>query len=131
MRERILAFLVLGLFAAAPTACGVGAATDEENVSKTATTYLRALAAGDTAKACAQLTPRAKGRSCDTVMKERLARLDPDALTGAADASMDINVDGNRATVGLSEPTGARFLLAKVGGEWRIDSGYTLGPGAS
>jgi hypothetical protein len=34
MRERILAFLVLGLFAAALPACGVGAATDEENVSK-------------------------------------------------------------------------------------------------
>lgn len=64
-------------------------------------------------------------------MKERLARLSPDALTGAADASMDIDVDGNRAGVGLSEPEGARFLLAKVGGEWRIDSGYTLGPAAS
>lgn len=52
MRKRTLAFLVLGVFAAALTACGVGAATDEENVSKTATTYLRALADGDTAKAC-------------------------------------------------------------------------------
>ena len=131
MRKRILAFLVLGVFAAALTACGVGAATDEEKVSKTATTYLQALADGDTAKACAQLTLHAKGRSCDATMKERLSRLDPDALTSAADASMDIDVDGDRATAGLSEPEGARFLLAKVGGEWRIDSGYTLGPAAS
>jgi len=131
MRKRILAFLVLGLFAAALTACGVGAATDEEKVSKTATTYLRALADGDTAKACAQLTPRAQGSGCEAALKERLSRLDPDALKSAADGSMNIDVDGDRATAGLSEPGGARFLLAKVGGEWRIDSGYTLGPAAA
>jgi len=124
----VLAVLVLGLLAAALTACGVGVPTDEENVSKTATTYLRALADGDTAKACAQLTPRAQGGRCEAVMKERLSRLDPHALKNAADASTDIDVDGDRATAGLSEPEDARFLLAKVGGEWRIDSGYTLGP---
>ena len=124
----VLAVLVLGLLAAALTACGVGVPTDEENVSKTATTYLRALADGDTAKACAQFTRRAKGRGCDAAVKERLSRLEPDALKNAADASMDIDVEGDRATAGLSEPEGARLLLAKVGGEWRIDSGYTLGP---
>lgn len=60
-------------------------------------------------------------------MKERLSRLDADALKDAADGSIDVDIDGDRATAGLSEPEGARVLLAKVGPEWRIDSGYTLG----
>ena len=59
MRLRIV--LLLLLLAVAVAGCGVGPATDEEKVSKAATTYLRALASGDTATACAQLTPRARG----------------------------------------------------------------------
>jgi pimeloyl-ACP methyl ester carboxylesterase len=126
----VLAVLVLALLAAL-TGCGIGAAGDEEKISKTATTYLRALADGDTAEACAQLTRRAKGGGCEAALKERLSSLEPGALKNAADASMDIDVDGNRATAGLAEPEGARFLLAKVGSEWRIDSGFTLGPAAA
>ena len=123
-----LGLLVLVLLAVAVPGCGVGKATDEEKISKTATTYLRALADGDTARACAQLTSRAKGEGCAASMKERLSRLDSDALKSAADDSIDIDIDVNRATAGLAEPEGARFLLARVGGEWRIDSGYTVGP---
>jgi hypothetical protein len=118
--------LLLLLLAVAVAGCGVGPATDEEKVSKTATTYLKALAGGDTATACAQLTPRARGEQCAQMMNKRLSRLDPEALKDAADASMEIDVDGNRATAGLSEPAGARFRLVKTGDEWRIDSGYTL-----
>jgi hypothetical protein len=118
--------LLLFLLAVAVAGCGVGPATDEEKVSKTATTYLRALASGDTATACAQLTPQARGGGCDRTMKERLSSLDRDALKDAADGSMDIDVDGDRARAGLSEPEGARFRLVKTGDEWRIDSGYTL-----
>ena len=59
-------------------------------------------------------------------MKERLPRLDPGVLKAAADDSMEIDVDGNRASAGLSEPPGARFLLVKTNDVWRIDSGYTL-----
>jgi len=125
--SRVFAILVLALLAAAAlTGCGVGKATNEEKINKTASTYLRALADGDTAKACAQLTPRARGERCGAAMKERLSRLDSDALKNAADGSIDVEIDGDRATAGLSEPEGARFLLAKVGAEWRIDSGYTL-----
>ena len=124
MRLRIV--LLLLLLAVAGAGCGVGPATDEEEVSKAATTYLRALASGDTATACAQLTPQARGEGCDRTMKERLSSLDSGALKDAADGSMDIDVDGNRATAGLSDPEGARFRLVKTGDEWRIDSGYTL-----
>jgi hypothetical protein len=126
-RGGILAVLVLALLAAVVTGCGVGPATDEEKISETATTYLRSLADGDTAKACAQLTPRARGERCEATMKERLSRLEAGALKNAADASMGIEVEGDTATTTLSEPEGAHFLLAKVGGEWLIDSGYTLG----
>ena len=123
---RLPIILLLLLLAVAVAGCGVGPATDKEKVSKAATTYLRALASGDTATACAQLTPQARGEGCDHTMKERLSRLDSDALKDAADGSMDIDVDGKRATAGLSEPEGARFRLVKTGDEWRIDSGYTL-----
>ena len=126
-RGGVLAILVLALVGAL-TGCGVGRASNQEKVSKTVVTYLRALADGDTAKACAQLTRRARGARCEQVLKERRSRLDPKALTSAADASLDLNIRGNRATAGLSDPEGARLVLAKVGGEWRIDSGYTVGP---
>ena len=125
-RGGLLAGIVLVLLAPALTGCGVGAATNQEKISKTATSYLKALADGDAATACAQLTRRAKGGGCESAMRERLSRLDSDALTQAADGSMDIDVHGDTATAGLSEPEGARFLFVKVGGEWRIDSGYTL-----
>jgi hypothetical protein len=127
-RSHVVAILVLALLAAAAlTGCGVGKATNEEKINKTASTYLRALADGEIATACAQLTRRAKGERCETAMKERLSRLDADALKDAADGSIDVEIDGDRATAGLSEPEGARFLLARVGAGWRIDSGYTLG----
>ena len=130
MREgrnrRLGIVLVLLVLAVVVAGCGVGPATNEENISKTTATYLRALADGDTVTACAQLTSRARGESCTRTTKERLSGLDPDALKGAADDSMDIDVDGNRATAGLSKPEGAQFLLVKTGDEWRIDSGYTL-----
>jgi hypothetical protein len=125
-RGGVLATLVLALLAGALTGCGVGKASNEEKISKTATTYLRALADGDTAKACAQLTRRARGERCEAALKERLSQLETDALTRAADVSMDIEVDGNTATAGLSEPERARLVLRKIGAEWRIDSGYTL-----
>src|SRR5207249_10655742 len=126
-RGGALAILVLALLGAL-TGCGIGRGSNQEKVSKTVVTYLRALADGDTAKACAQLTRRAQGARCQQVLKTRRSRLDPDALTNAADASLDLNIHGNTGRAGLSDPKGARLVLAKVGGEWRIDSGYTLGP---
>jgi pimeloyl-ACP methyl ester carboxylesterase len=121
----VLVALFVPLLALAVTGCGIGPAGDKEKISKTATTYLRALGDGDTVKACAQLTRRAKGEQCETSLKRRLGRLDRAALKHAADGSLDIDVHGKTATAGLS--ASARFVLAKVAGDWRIDSGYTLG----
>ena len=56
----ILLVLVLAVAAAG---CGVGPATNEEKISKTASTYLSALADGDAATACAQLTAAGARRS--------------------------------------------------------------------
>src|SRR5437870_11932746 len=109
-RGGALATLVLALLGAL-TGCGVGGASNQEKVSKTVDTYLRALAAGDTAKACAQLTRRAQGARCQQVLNERRSRLDPDALTSAADASLDLNIHSNTATSRASEPEGARLVL--------------------
>jgi len=126
-RGGLLAGLVLVLLASALTGCGVGPATNQEKISKTATTYLRALADSDAAKACAQLIHRAKGGGCEAAITEHLSRLDSDALRQAADDSMDIEIHGDTATAGLSEPEGARLRPVKVGDDWRIDSGHTLG----
>ena len=125
-RRGLLTLLVLALLASGLTGCGIGPATKQEKISKSATTYLRALAKADTAQACAQLTRRARGEACEATMNERIASLNSAALARAADGSLDIDVHDNRATAGLSEPKGARFVLKKVGGEWLIASGYTL-----
>jgi hypothetical protein len=126
IRRRILAVPALALLAAAVAGCTIESGPNEGNVRTTASTYLRALARGDSAGACAQLTPRAQGRHCAQAMKQRLSRLEPDALNKAADGSLDNDVHGSTATARLSQPDGARLALAKVGAQWRIDSGYTL-----
>src|SRR5919201_1290514 len=125
-RGGLLAVPVLALLAALLTGCGVGRATNKEKISKTAVTFLKALADDDTATACAQLTRRAQGARCEAAIKARLARLDREALENAADASMNFSVHGTKATAGLSEPKGARLVLTEIAGHWRIDSGYTL-----
>src|SRR5436190_1241166 len=111
-----LAVLALPLLALAVTGCGIGRAGDKEKISKTATTYLSALAAGDTAKACAQLTRHARGERCETTTKRRLARLEPDALKDAADGSLDIDVHGKTATAGLRRPWRARSARRRAAG---------------
>ena len=122
----LASIVVLALLTAGLTGCGVGRPSSKEKISKTTVIYLRALADDDTATACEQLTRAAKGSACEVSMKERLSGLESDALKSAADDSMDIEVHGATATVALSEPEGARFVLKRIGGDWRIDSGYTL-----
>lgn len=128
---RLLVILAVPVLLLALTGCGVGPATNQEKVSKTSVTYLKALARGDAATACEQLTRRARGSACEAVLTKRLSHLDAGTLRSAADDSMDIAVHGAVATAGLSEPEGARFVLAKVGDRWRIDSGYTVSPGTN
>ena len=119
----MLAVPVLALVAAGTAGCTIESGTNQGKISTTASTYLRALANGDSARACAQLTPSARGLDCAHTIKARTSRLDPGALNRAADHSMDIDVHGNTATARLSEPRGARFALAKLGARWRIDFG--------
>jgi pimeloyl-ACP methyl ester carboxylesterase len=117
--------------AIALTGCGIGAKGNQEKISATAVTYLHALADGNTGKACSELTRRARGAACRTTLERRLARLDVRALDRAADASMDIHVDGATATARLSEPDGARLVLRRSGTDWYIDSGYTVSRAAA
>jgi hypothetical protein len=121
----MLAVPVLAPVAAGAAGCTIESGTNEGKISTTAGTYLRTLAKGDSARACAQLTASARGRDCAHTIKARTSRLDPAALNRAADHSLDIDVHGNTATARLSEPGGARFALVKLGARWCIDSGYT------
>src|SRR5213592_3775391 len=71
-RGGVLAIVVLVLLGAL-TGCGVGRASNQEKISKTVVTYLRALAGGDTAKACAQLTRRAQDARCERTERAPLS----------------------------------------------------------
>jgi pimeloyl-ACP methyl ester carboxylesterase len=119
------------LLAVALAGCGVGRTTSREEISKTTTTYLKALAAGDTTEACGQLTRRARRARCAAGLSDRLARLDPSALRRAADGAIDIQVHGGAATAVLARPRGARLVLARAAGAWRIDAGYLVPAPAS
>ena len=130
-RSGLLAVLALAPLAGALTACGAGPAGDKDKIAKASTTYLRAAADGDTPTACAQLSARARGQGCAQALRARLARMNPDQLRDAADASVDIEVRGSSATTELGAPRGARLNLVKVGADWRIDSGYAVGTPAS
>ena len=110
----------------AVSACGVGPASDKDKIAKATSTYLRALAHGDAARACNELSPHARGEQCGQAVAERLSRLNRHVLADAADASLDIAVHGRTAVATLGEPQGAYLRLVKVGEAWRIESGYTL-----
>ena len=117
---------VLLLLAGALSACGVGPATAKDKIAKTTGTYLRAMADGDAATACAQLSPRAGGDRCRQAVNRELSRLSPAMLKRSADASLDISVHGRTATASLGQPHDARLILVTRGRDWRIDSGFTV-----
>jgi hypothetical protein len=129
-----LTVLLLALAAMALTGCGVGDATPEEKISNTTDTYLRSLASGDTAKACAQLTSAAKNgldAPCPQAMQKIAARVGSDALSQAADKGVDIEVEGAKSSVTVEQLNDARLDLVRTGDRWQIDSGYELDASAS
>jgi hypothetical protein len=118
----VLAALVLA-------GCGVGSGGPESKISKTTDTYLRSLASGDTTKACAQLTAKAKsklGASCTAAMKEIATRVGGDRLAEAANEGSSISVDGSSGSATLKELNDARIGLVDSGSSWLIESGYAL-----
>ena len=113
--------------------CGVGSASPESKISETTDTYLRALASGDTTKACAHLTAQAKstlGTSCAAAMKEIATRVGRHRLTEAADQGSSISVDGSNGSATLKGLNDARMGLVDSGSSWLIESGYALDSGS-
>ena len=113
-----LTILLLALAALVPTGCGVGGATPEEKISETTDTYLRSLASGDTAKACAQLTSAARNGlavPCPQAMQTIAARVGSDALSDAADEGADIEVDGAKSSVTVPQLNDALLELLRTG----------------
>jgi hypothetical protein len=107
--------------------CGIGSAPDS-SVAKTADTYLRALASGDGAKACAQLTGEARDRtglSCVAQMKKIEARIGSAKLRQAADGSISVKTVGQKgtATLGVLHAT---LTFKKDGFTWLITDGFAL-----
>jgi hypothetical protein len=133
-RRNAMARLVLIASLAAAAAlllagCGIGGPTAEGKVSETADRYLRAVADGDTEKACAQLTAEARAAldgSCRSAMEALASRVGREALSDAADGGVEIDVDGGRASARIRNLEGARLALVAAGREWLIADGYSL-----
>ena len=124
---------LLALAALMLAGCGVGSGGPESKISETTDTYLRSLSSGDTTKACAQLTAKAKsklGTSCAAAMKEIATRVGPDRLAEAADEGSSISVDGSDGSATLKGLNNARVGLVDSGSSWLIDSGYALDGGS-
>jgi hypothetical protein len=120
---------ILVLAASMLAGCGVGSGGPESKISETTDTYLRSLSSGDTGKACAQLTAKAKsklGASCTAAMKAIATRVGPDRLNEAADEGSSISVDGTNGSATLKGLNDARIGLVDSGSSWLIESGYAL-----
>jgi hypothetical protein len=130
-RRGVLAVLAVAVLAGGLAACGVGPTTDKDKIAKATSTYLRALADGDTAVACRQLSRRAQGDHCPQALNRRRSQLTLDTIEDAADASLGITLHGSTATASLGQPHGAHLSLVKLGADWRIDSGFTVPRAAS
>jgi hypothetical protein len=102
--------------------CGVGS-TDEGEVSATSSTYMSALADGDYALACEQLTEAARpAGDCAAAVETSVEGVSREAIDDDVDGKMTIDVDGAEATVTLE--SGRTLRLARVAGSWLISSGY-------
>ena len=111
---------------------GCGAESDQEKIRQTVTTYNDAYLAGETERACEQLTPISR-RVVGLVVRPDGARCAEDLryiLEGNFEASVGrkdlklgrIEVDGDHATVALEPPkVFERLSLTKGEGEWKID----------
>lgn len=109
--------------------CGIGEPGAEGKVSETTDRYLRALAGGDTERACEQLTATARAAldgSCASAMEALASRVGRDALDAAADGGVEIDIDGDRASAQVRELEGTRLALVRAGQDWRIADGYSL-----
>lgn len=126
--HRSLVAVALASAALLTAGCGF-VSSPEQKVSETTDNYLRSLATGEHDTACRQLTVRAKAslaEPCLDAMEGIAGRVGSDALTAAADAGIEMTVEGGRAAVVIPELDGAQLTLLRSGPEWRIDAGYAL-----
>jgi hypothetical protein len=127
MARTVALTVLLLLLTVLVTACGVGSA-DEGEISDAADTYLRSLASGDTAAACEQLTASARtdlDGGCEAALRGIAARVGSERLEAAADAGIDIEIDGATGSAVVRE-LDARLRLVAVGDDWRISDGHRL-----
>src|SRR4051812_19380346 len=107
--------------------CGIGTSPDS-SVAKTTDTYLRALASGDEAKACAQLTGEARDRtglSCAARMKMIEAQIGSSTLQRAANGSISVKTAGQKGTATVAV-LHATLAFKKDGFTWLITDGFAL-----
>ena len=143
LRERRAAAVVVAITVAIGVlACGGGGSSDEDQVKDTIKSYLSAIADGDGAKACDQLSTNGRteiaqlgaqvGAStidCEQIVQQLSSVIgseNTDSLKNAQVSSVQIN--GNQATATVS---GANVTPTLINSDdhWLIDSGLLQGAG--
>lgn len=110
---------------------GGGTASPEEDAAREVVeTYKEAAASGDSARACAQLTRRAReetGRvegigSCEEAHEAALIGFTDEAREALANADFEVQVEGDTGTAEIEGNKGGQTVkLRREGGRWRID----------
>lgn len=114
---------------------------EQGDAAATVTTYLSALADGDGAEACDQLTGQAKREltagivetvpelqsdfSCDGAVEALADLLGEDERSVLREAEVAASVDGDEATASL-EGSPNEVELRRVDGRWLISGGFTF-----
>jgi hypothetical protein len=138
MRAYVVAAMIVAVVLA-----GCGGSDDEQKISDTVQTYLSALAEGDGAEACDQLTGEEAGRVFEeeaTMLPELRVSSCADALSKLGDTlggegrqtlegaeTTNVKVDGDSATAELVGGT-RTVHLRKDDGRWFISGGLGATP---
>jgi len=124
--------LLTAVAALALVACG---GSDEDKIRDTYSSYSKALADGETEKACEYLTPQAVNRlkslgakSCPAALKQGFAALNRKQRSAFKKVKItNVTVTGEKATITLEFPKNSGIptapqALSKVDGDWKLEA---------
>lgn len=132
--------MAVAALAAGVLLVGCGAADEEDNAAKPVKAYLNALAEGDGARACEQLTGRAQREliagladtlpeagvlTCEEAVEQISGIVGPDEADMLSNAEIKVTLDGDRAKARVVEGTDTVDVVKFEDG-WLIDGGFVF-----